>query len=136
MALWVPELLLVLSGGDFDSKRNRLMIFGGGHADYCGNEWLAFDLDELGWHLLSGPSDLVGYDDQSGKTPDGNPASRHTYNGLAYIASSDEFLVHGGSLVTGQVPQTTAGGWAIRKTAAGNFKVARNLEAGLFHGLR
>lgn len=86
------------SGGAFDSKRNRLMVFGGGHADYCGNEWLAFDMDDLRWHLLSGPSSLEGYDDKSGKTPDGNPASRHTYNGLAYIPTTDEFLAHGGSL--------------------------------------
>ena len=89
------------SGGAYDTKRNRLMIFGGGHADYCGNEWLAFDLDDLRWQLLSGPSDLTGYDDQSGMTPDGNPASRHTYNGLAYIPTTDEFLVHGGSLCNG-----------------------------------
>jgi hypothetical protein len=89
------------SGGAYDTKRNRLMIFGGGHADYCGNEWLAFDLDDLRWHLLSGPSNLAGYDDKSGKTPDGNPASRHTYNGLAYIPETDEFLVHGGALCNG-----------------------------------
>ncbi len=86
------------SGGAYDSHRDRLMIIGGGHADYCGNEWLAFDLNKLKWELLSGPSVLNGYDNQSGVTPDGAPASRHTYNGLTYIPSSDELLMHGGSL--------------------------------------
>ena len=86
------------SGGAFDTKRNRLMVIGGGHQDYCGNEWLAFDLNESRWILLSGPSDLTDYDDTSGRTPDGNPASRHTYGGLTYIPSTDRLLMHGGAL--------------------------------------
>tara|TARA_R110002094_G_scaffold53566_1_gene64900 strand:+ start:594 stop:3431 length:2838 start_codon:yes stop_codon:yes gene_type:complete len=86
------------SGGAFDTKRNRLMVIGGGHEDYCGNEWLAFDLNEFRWKLLSGPSDLTDYDDTSGRTPDGNPASRHTYGGLTYLPSTDKLLMHGGAL--------------------------------------
>ena len=34
------------SSGDFDATRNRLLMWGGGHGDYYGNELYALDLND------------------------------------------------------------------------------------------
>jgi hypothetical protein len=96
-----PETIMgAWSGGAYDTKRDRLIVWGGGHADYAGNELYVFDVNELVWSRFWGPSpefpDIEGggveaYDD-------GNPSSRHTYDGLEYIESVDRFWSQGGSV--------------------------------------
>jgi len=44
------------SGGAFDTTRDRLVVWGGGHADYPGNELYVFDLGTLRWQRLTDPS--------------------------------------------------------------------------------
>ena len=73
------------SGGTLDTKRNRLVIWGGGHTDYAGNEVYAFNLNTLKWERLSDPSSIAGYDGKSGEYPDGTPASTHTYDAITYL---------------------------------------------------
>ncbi|HQT26244.1 MAG TPA: putative Ig domain-containing protein, partial [Burkholderiales bacterium] len=73
------------SGGTLDTKRDRLVIWGGGHNGYAGNEVYAFDLRTLRWERLSNPSSIAGYDRKSGEYPDGTPASTHTYDALTYL---------------------------------------------------
>jgi len=87
--------VIAYSGGVFDSKRNRLVIWGGGHADYQGNEIYAFDTDTLTWERLTDPSD-PNLGEQVNR--DGTPNSRHTYNGVAYIEHADRLFASGGSL--------------------------------------
>lgn len=81
-----------------DTKSNRLIIWGGGHADYAGNEIYAFDLASLRMQRLNDPSPV----NTSGKCvetlSDGKPNSRHTYAGLAYIAHANQMFSFGGSL--------------------------------------
>jgi hypothetical protein len=81
-----------------DTKLNRLIIWGGGHADYAGNEIYAFDLTSLQMRRLDDPSPV----NSSGKCvemlSDGKPNSRHTYAGLAYIAHANRMFSFGGSL--------------------------------------
>lgn len=84
------------SGAALDSRRNRLVLFGGGHTDYFGNELYAFDIDELRWSRLTDPTVNPTLD--SDVNWDGTPNSRDTYNGLAYIAHSDRFFALGGSI--------------------------------------
>jgi hypothetical protein len=79
------------SGGAFDGKRDRLMIWGGGHGDYAGNEVYAFDLGALKWERLNQPSADVGGNESSGVYPDGSPRSRHTYNYVQYVTALDRF---------------------------------------------
>jgi hypothetical protein len=83
------------SGAVFDSKRNRLVIWGGGHGDYRGNEIYVFDTDTLTWERLTDPSD-PNLGEQVNN--DGTPNSRHTYNGMAYIEHADRLFASGGSL--------------------------------------
>ena len=83
------------SGAVFDSKRNRFVVWGGGHGDYRGNEIYVFDTETLAWERLNEPSDPnLGAQVNN----DGTPNSRHTYNGVAYIEHADRFFASGGSL--------------------------------------
>lgn len=90
-------------GAAYDTKRGRLLVTGGGHGDYGGNEVYAFDVDTFRWSRIWGPSP---YDDilaqQGGSCvvdayADGNPVSRHTYDGLEYLPKRDSFWLSGGS---------------------------------------
>jgi hypothetical protein len=44
------------SGGAYDMKRDRLVVWGGGHGDYAGNELYAFDLGKMTWNRIWGPT--------------------------------------------------------------------------------
>ncbi len=83
------------SGGAFDTRRNRLVVWGGGTTNYYGNEIYAFRLDDLAWERLTEPTaePSLGNRQVNG---DGTPAGRSTYNGLAYIAHADRFFALGG----------------------------------------
>ncbi|HKO90923.1 MAG TPA: hypothetical protein VJU61_07220, partial [Polyangiaceae bacterium] len=89
------------SGGSVDQKRNRLLIWGGGHRGYFGNEVYALDLNVLKLLRLNDPSDITGVDLNQCTSPeayaDGRPSSRHTYDGLAYLPDSDEMFALAGS---------------------------------------
>jgi hypothetical protein len=87
------------SGGAYDTKRDRLIVWGGGHGDYAGNEIYVFDLNTLQWKRLNEPSPLDPKVSQfdSGYYPDGGPVARHTYNSLQYLPDPvDRFCAFGG----------------------------------------
>ena len=80
------------SGGTFDTKRNRLIIWGGGHHDYYGNEIYTFDLTTFTWERITEPSVPTSNEANCmAVLSDGRPNSRHTYHNLAYITSLDRF---------------------------------------------
>ncbi len=93
------------SGGAFDTTRNRLMIWGGGHADYSGNEIYGFDVDTLSWGVIeqnTPVNQIPTVNDPTTETyPDGKPAARHTYDGLVYLPDQDALWNQGGSLAWG-----------------------------------
>src|SRR5204863_9685163 len=43
------------SGGAFDTRRGRLVLWGGGYSDYAGNELYAFSLGAMSWERLTEP---------------------------------------------------------------------------------
>ena len=96
------------SGGAADTIRNRLIIWGGGHNDYYGNEVYALNVDASPVTLtrLNNPSPP----NTSGRfvtaLSDGTPNSRHTYNALAYLSRSDRLIAFGG------VPASHTGGFS------------------------
>lgn len=96
------SIISAWSGGAYDTKNNRLLIWGGGHADYSGNEVYAFDMDTLTWERIWGPTpiDLIPNAVEAYQAyPDGSPSSRHTYNHLAYVPAPYNLLYnHGGSV--------------------------------------
>ena len=88
------------NGAVFDSARNRLIIWGGGHADYFGNEIYALDLNSLTIKRLTDPGLPLTTSGpcQESLVNGTQPNSRHTYDGIAYMANVDRMFVFGGSL--------------------------------------
>ena len=86
------------SGGALDSQRDRLLVFGGGHTAYAGNEVYAFDLNSLSWERLTDPSSIAGFDNTTNTYPDGNPVSVHSYDQLEYDPFADKLFAFGGSM--------------------------------------
>lgn len=97
------------SGGIADTLRNRMIIWGGGHGGYFGNEIYSLNLNQGTLTRLTDPSALDPNRDCIEVHPDGKPNNRETYNGLAYIAHADRMFVFGGSLacVTGDFSDVT-----------------------------
>jgi hypothetical protein len=85
------------NGGALDTKRHRILIWGGGHNGYWGNEIYAFNIDPLAWERLYEPC-LNPNTNIKDPNPDGTPNSRHTYNGLAYLEHADKLFATGGAL--------------------------------------
>jgi hypothetical protein len=92
----VKSVISSWSGGVYDPSRDRLVVWGGGTSSYAGNEIYAFDLHELAWVRVTEPT----ADPALGKqvNPDGTPAGRSTYNGLAYMAHADRMFATGGAI--------------------------------------
>ena len=116
------------SGGAFDTKRHRLIVWGGGHHDYWGNEIYTFNVDTLKWQRINDPYlPAKGYAkiwdwgrsdvSISPINPDGTPDSRHTYDGLVYLPNQDRFWMNGGSI--------WPSGWGTLHTAEFNFDTGK-----------
>jgi len=92
------NVIAAWNGAIADTNLDRMIIWGGGHADYAGNEIYAFDLSSLRMERLNDPSPV----NKTGKCvetlADGKPNSRHTYAGLTYIAHANRMFSFGGSL--------------------------------------
>jgi hypothetical protein len=88
------------AGGVLDTKRNRLVIWGGGHAGYAGNEVYALDLNSLTMARLNNPTanPSNGCLTNGINASDGTPVARHTYNHLAYLPNQDAMFAFGGSM--------------------------------------
>jgi Galactose oxidase, central domain len=85
------------SGGSADNDGNRLIVWGGGHNDYWGNEIYALNLDGLTLQRLNDPSPINPTPDKCvPELPDHTPNSKHTYGGLSYIAHARRMYVYGG----------------------------------------
>jgi hypothetical protein len=83
------------SGGAFDASRNQMIVWGGGHTDYRGNELYAFDVPSGTWRRLTEPS--LGDNIDRDPLADGQPVSRHTYDGLEIMTHAGVLFAHGGS---------------------------------------
>lgn len=92
------SLTLAWSGGTIDTARNRLLMWGGGHADYWGNEIYALNLGTLSVERLTDPSAVAATATCTSALSDNTPTSRHSYGGLTYIAHLDLFHASNGSL--------------------------------------
>lgn len=82
------------SGGAYDPARHTMLVWGGGHADYCGNELYAFDVDRLTWARYTEPS-MPPFDRDP--LDDGAPVSRHTYDGMQFLTHAKRLWAYGGA---------------------------------------
>jgi hypothetical protein len=85
------------SSGVFDTLRDQLVVWGGGHGDYAGNEVYALDLSKLDMQRLTDPGLPVSTDCGEAIAGGAQPNSRHTYDGLSYMENVDRMFVLGGS---------------------------------------
>lgn len=93
------------SGGAYDSTRDRLLVHGGGHGDYAGNEIYAFSIRDLTWSRIWGPTPNNQIPPQPATADEtytnGDPRAVHSYAGLIYLPKQDRLWRHGGSLWSG-----------------------------------
>lgn len=83
------------SGGAFSSCYDAMIVWGGGHNDYWGNEVYWFKLETMQWERLTDPSPTANCVEVY---PDGNPSSRHTYESLAVIDHAGRLFAAGGAI--------------------------------------
>lgn len=85
----------------WDPNRNHLILWGGGHGNYSGNEVYRFNANTFMWERASLPSDVVDLlgDRQyfSIDGPHGAPTSSHTYDNQEFLPNLDRFITFGGA---------------------------------------
>jgi len=91
-------ITLAWSGGTFDTTRNRLIIWGGGHTDYYGNEIYALDLNNLTINRLTDPGLPTASSCTNSIAGGTQPNSRHSYGSVGYIGDADRLWISSGSL--------------------------------------
>lgn len=102
---WPAGVLVAWSSVAWDSKRGDILAWGGGHANYGGNEMYRWNGASQLWELASLPSKLVAFPttNLSGSVyvaVDGvmnAPSSAHTYDNNDYLPIADRFITLGGS---------------------------------------
>lgn len=80
----------------FDTTANRMLIWGGGHNGYAGNEVYSLNLDNLIMSMLTTPT--ANPVPEADPQPDGKPNSVHTYDALVYLPNVNRFWKFAGSL--------------------------------------
>jgi chitodextrinase len=85
------------SGATADTTGNRLLIWGGGHVDWYGNEVYALNLtaNPISLTRLDNPTSFASHPQGacgSGAYWDGNPCARHTYSGMAYVPGTNSLI--------------------------------------------
>lgn len=94
------KIIAAWSGFAWDSNRGDLILYGGGHANYPGNEIYRWRGSTRLWERGSLPSDITR--DASGNYvtldgPDAAPVSAHTYDNNIFLPMVDRFLTFGGA---------------------------------------
>ncbi len=90
-----PNVINAWSGAIADTLRNRMIIWGGGHQNYSGNEVFSLNLNANppAFKLLTEPS-FFNPNNQvcPDANADGTPVSRETYNDLVYLPTVDRMF--------------------------------------------
>lgn len=69
-----------------------LVVFGGGHNGYFGNELYVFDIGTLSWARATDPVDNPVCNQTTGELQDGSPCSAHTYDYVDYHPGTNSFV--------------------------------------------
>ena len=130
-SVWTPQadrvgdnisgIIRAWSGAAWDSNRGDLIVYGGGHANYAGNDVYVWHGSNLQWQRASLPTKLmppetvtnygtVWYTLDNGITPQ----AAHTYDNNIFLPKLDKFLTFGG------FTYSSGGAPYLRKDANGN----------------
>ena len=88
------------TGGAFATNlgaAGSLLIFGGGHSGYLGNEVYAFDVAKGSWSRLTDPVSPPTCDFSTSTMAGNSPCAGHMYEGLEYSPITNEFVTLPGS---------------------------------------
>jgi len=107
-SIGVAGVIICWCGGAYDTKRDRLIVWGGGHSAYAGNEIYVFDVRRLKWERVNDPSLNVDQEGRGETYKDGTPRSVHTYDYIEYIPSIDRFVSMG---LSATYPSGVGGGY-------------------------
>lgn len=88
------SVVIAWSSFAWDSTRNDLLLWGGGHANYAGNEMYVWHGDTGVWSRGSLASRL---DANNYVVDNAAPQSSHTYDNNVYLPVNDMFLTFGGA---------------------------------------
>jgi hypothetical protein len=123
------KIILAWSSFAWDSNRARLVLYGGGHANYRGNDVYLWDATTQLWQRGSLPSAMLQDALGNWNAIDGAaraPASAHTYDNTMYFPLLDRVVVLGGAAdANGGHYLTQATATTSRKTGPYLFDPAR-----------
>ncbi len=122
---WANTTKVISAWSSFawDSQRGDLLLFGGGHGNYAGNEVYKWSGTTQRWELASIPSKMVEVTTGLGPlyiAADGAinaPTSIHTYDNNEYLPVADRMILMGGSAFnTGGIPLIQNADGSLRAT--------------------
>ncbi|MCP5244617.1 MAG: DNRLRE domain-containing protein [Burkholderiales bacterium] len=94
------SIILAWSSMAWDSNRGNIIIWGGGHANYPGNETYIWETSSLNWTRGSLPSDVKLISGVQYEAIDGvfnAPIAAHTYDNSEFFPILDRFVTFGGA---------------------------------------
>ena len=94
------KIIRAWSSFAWDCRRGDLLIYGGGHANYAGNDTYRWRASTGLWERMSLSSEIVEVAEGIYAAVDGvfaAPVGAHTYDNNIYLPAIDRFLVVGGS---------------------------------------
>ncbi len=96
------KLISAWSSFAWDSNRGDLILYGGGHANYSGNDVYRWRSRNLRWERASLPSQIAVIPGTVAAIAidgvDAAPSSAHTYDNSVFLPIVDRYLVFGGAL--------------------------------------
>jgi fibronectin type 3 domain-containing protein len=101
------KIILPWSSFAWDPNRGNLMLFGGGHANYPGNDVYLWSGATRVWQRASLPSQIMQDDLGNWEAVDGwdaAPASAHTYDNNMFFPHIDRMVVFGGAAFNSGAP--------------------------------
>lgn len=123
------KIIEAWSGFAWDSNRGDLIIYGGGHANYAGNDVYRWRGTTGLWERASLPSQITldgAGQDVTVDGPDYAPVSAHTYDNNVFLPNIDRFLTFGGAKYAASGPYTRdRGDGTARRTGPYAFDPAR-----------
>jgi hypothetical protein len=94
------RIILAWSSFAWDPNRAQIVLYGGGHANYRGNDTYVWRASTMQWERAALPSQMVQNSAGHWNAIDGAdkaPASAHTYDNTIYLPILDRMLVLGGA---------------------------------------
>jgi hypothetical protein len=89
--------IMYYSGAVFNPDANCLMLFGGGHNAYWGNEVWKLEMSTLKWTRMYEPTKYGKLNNDKGCVEgDDKPYTRHSYDHMVYVPTTREMLMWGG----------------------------------------